>query len=290
MTDTARKVSEIIAIAQLEPSLKNIYVEGMDDWYLINDFLNHHKKTGIGLYTIDSVDFSELYEKFSGDDVKALESNNKKRVILLASTIESNTNGLTLPLICLIDRDWDFVTNDVKNGKYIVYTDYNSMELYLMNIETVDKYLRQGFRINNPKTEMLISSIKPIVRQIFHLRCFTKNENEPMIGNDRDFSFEKSTYKCKLNFESLWAKTINNRGLASKAGELKDLYNQRIAVDCDEKLEIRGHDFIHYLCLCVKRIKSNFRLEDEYFSHLFWSYLDLEKLAQEPLFRRILEL
>lgn len=52
-----RTVEEIISICKLEPSTKNIYVEGLSDKLVIDTFLKKQKINDISVFDIDCVDF-----------------------------------------------------------------------------------------------------------------------------------------------------------------------------------------------------------------------------------------
>lgn len=290
MSDDKRKVSEIIAMAKLEPSLKSIYVEGLSDYFVINNFLAYSKKEGVGVYLIDDIDFSEKYEGLTKEQISFYQKNNKERVILLSTSLGAEIQEPSVPIICLVDRDWDFLKGNVRKGNYLVYTDFNSMELYLFNIETVDRFLKQGHRITKAKTKVLIESLAEVCRQSFHVHCLTNDEFGAMVGNDKDFTFDKSSYTCSLNFDSFWTKTMMKCNLTAKSDELREIFSDKMAVECDVRLEIRGHDFIHYLYLCVKKIKSALHMDENEFANVFWQYLNMDTIAHEPLFQRVMAL
>ena len=75
--------------------------------------------------------------------------------------------------------------------------------------------------------------------------------------------------------------------LTSDSKKLKSKYDEMKSVKCDVRMEIRGHDFIHYLYLCVKRIKTALHMDEDEFANVFWQYINLDTLAQEPLFQKI---
>lgn len=277
-------------MAKLEPGLKSIYVEGLSDYFIITNFLAYHKKDGVGVYLIDDIDFSEKYSGLTKEQISFYQKNNKERVILLSMSLESELQELSVPILCIIDRDWDFVNGNVRKGKYLCYTDYNSMEMYLFNHETVDRFLKQGHRITNAKTEELLASLSEVCRQSFHIHCLTNIEFEAMVGNDKDFVFDKTTYTCYLNYDSFWIKTMMKCKLTAKSDGLKSVYLDRMAVQCDARMEIRGHDFVHYLYLCVKKIKTALHMDEHEFANVFWQYLNLDTIAREPLFQRVLYL
>lgn len=277
-------------MAKLEPGLKSIYVEGLSDYYVINNFLEYYKKEGVGVYLIDDIDFSEKYERLTKEQISFYQKNNKERVILLSLSLAAEIQDSSIPILCLVDRDWDFVKGNVRKGKFLAYTDFNSMELYLLNIETVDRFLKQGHRITKAKTKELIESLSKVCRQSFHIHCLTNDEFEAMVGNDKDFMFDKSSYTCSLNFDSFWKKTMMKCNLTAKSDELKVIFSDRMAVECDVRLEIRGHDLIHYLYLCVKKLKSALHMDENEFANVFWQYLNMETIARESLFQRVMAL
>lgn len=288
MFDYSRKISEIIAMAKLEPSLKSIYVEGLSDYYVINNFLDYFKKRGIGVYLIDDIDFSEKYQGLTKEEVSFYQKSNKERVILLAMSLEDVIQEPNVQILCLVDRDWDFVTGNVRSGKFMVYTDFNSMELYLFNFETVDRFLKQGHRIAKAKTGELMDSLSEVCRESFHIHCLANDEYESMVSNDKDFMFDKSSYTCTLNLDSFWTKTMMKCKMMDKSDELKSIFSNRMAVECDVRLEMRGHDFIHYLYLCVKKLKSALHMDENEFANVFWQYLNMDTIVNEPLFQRIM--
>ena len=126
MSEQKRNYDEIKAIATLEPGLKNIYVEGMSDYFLINDYLNHLGKKDVKVFPIDDIDFEELYKRAEPEKVDELKKSNKERVVFLAQTLEQDLNGVQIPILCIVDIDWDKVLNRVRTGKYLSYTDIPS--------------------------------------------------------------------------------------------------------------------------------------------------------------------
>lgn len=287
MLDVARKYSEILAMAEFEPELKSIYVEGDSDYYFISNFFEYINKTDIVVYTIDDVDFSEIYAGKDDDFIKKYKTNNKERVILLAQTLEKDVNNPTLPILCIVDVDWDIVLGNVRSGCFLSYTDYNSMDMYLFDYEVVEKFLLQGNRIKKIDVSTLLDTLAEAGRVLFHVHCLVNDFNESRIKNLREFKFDKETCKCFLDFDKYWEKTINKCGLKNQEGELRSLFLTRISNQCDVRVEIQGHDFVQLLHSCVNKIKNSKVMDLENFENVFWQYANHAKLANEPLFKRI---
>ena len=291
MIEITRKFSEVIAIAKLEPKLKCVYVEGIDDVYLINNFCEKYHDDNIGVYGIESVDYSEVYSGLDVKYVNILKNNNKERVIYLAQVLETEITDSVRPIICVVDIDWDNLLGNLRKSQYLVYTDYNSMELYLFNKKVIEKFFQQGLRINGKiDYDTLMTSIADVTRKIFHIHCLMHEECKSILQNDKDFKYNKETSSCALDFDKYWQKTIMKCCVAGKANVLKKKYTDRILQKCDSRMEMRGQDFVCYLYLCVKRMKSNLCMNKNEFANVFWQYIDYDDLAKENLFKRIIAL
>lgn len=290
MHEITRTYSEIVSMAKLEPGLKNVYVEGLSDKYFLNNFLKHHNVQGIVIYEIDSVDFSELYKGMSEEDVTRFVNSNKERVILLAKSLEQELNNMQLPTICVVDIDFDIVLNNFRTGRYLSYTDYNSMDMYLYAKDVIESYLKEGHRISKLKVDNLMSSLANICRIMFHVHCIMHENKKKIVENTKDLSFDKTMQSCTLDFEKYWRKSLSKSGLTSHSEELSDIFKRRKANQCDERMEIRGHDFVSILYYCAKQIKSKIKMDDEEFANMFWKYANFDSLAQEPLFQKLMNL
>ena len=288
MSEQKRNYDEIKAIATLEPGLKNIYVEGMSDYFLINDYLNHLGKKDVKVFPIDDIDFEELYKRAEPEKVDELKKSNKERVVFLAQTLEQDLNGVQIPILCIVDIDWDKVLNRVRTGKYLSYTDYNSMDMYLCRKEIVAKYISQGHRLRTVLQDTLINSLLNVCRILFHIHCLMHERSLPMVENDKAFSFNKSTQVCSIDFDKYWNAVLMKNGLMRSSVELRTVFDSRMAQPCaDLRAEVQGHDFVYYLYLCVKKLKPKMSMDDEEFANMFWKYADLAALKQEDLFARI---
>ena len=254
MFDEKRKFEEVIALAELEPELRNIYVEGVTDKIFINDYLENQQVENIKTYFIDQIDFSFIYTQMDPTQVQQLEENNKERVIYLANELEKIFGNTLSHTICIIDADMDYALNNVRTGSYIMYTDYNSMELYLWSFNTISRFLVIGHHVTKSvNISSFLNSLQAVCRQVFFIRCILFQHGGSIIENDKEFSFDKQTFTCKLDINKYWEKVIQKNGLSLESQKLRkkfdDSYNNSTL---DPKKEMRGHDFVHYLYLCIK--------------------------------------
>ena len=282
---------EIKSIATLEPGLKDVYVEGMSDYFLINDFLRYHKVKDVKVYAIDDIDFDELSVRMDPDKASELKQSNKEKVIYLSQLLEKDFSDVQLSILCIVDIDWDRMLSQVRTSRYLCYTDYNSMDLYLCTKEIIAKYLRQGHRINTNVEDSMINTLLSVCRQIFHVHCIMHEKHLPIVNNDKAFTFDKTNQSCILDFNRYWIATLSKNNLTAISETLKATYDSRISQPGEDlRYEVRGHDFVYYLYLCARKMKSKMKMDDEEFANMFWNYADLEVLKEEDLFAKILNL
>lgn len=292
MFDEKRKFEEVMALAELEPELRNIYVEGVTDKIFINDYLENQQVENIKTYFIDQIDFSLIYTQMNPTQVQQFEENNKERVIYLANELEKRFGKALSHTICVIDVDMDYVLNNVRTGSYIVYTDYNSMELYLWSFNAISRFLVIGHHVTKPvNISSFLNSLQAVCRQVFFIRCILFQHGGSIIENDKEFSFDKQTFTCKLDINKYWEKVIQKNGLSLESQKLRkifdDSYNNSTL---DPKKEMRGHDFVHYLYLCIKSYKKSLRMSEEEFANLLWGFADYSELSQKSLFQKVIAL
>lgn len=292
MNDLKRKFNEAVAIAKFEPELKNIYVEGVSDRYLINNFFAYHKIADAAVFEVDSIDFTEAYEKMDEEQAHTYKNSNKQQVIFLAQTIEKEAKDNGSRTLCIIDADWDYVLNQVYTGRYLCYTDYSSMEMYLFNSDIVRQYLQEGHRIANVKEDNLLKSLSVLCRQVFHVHCLLHERGKKMLDSDKYFLFDKKTQMCSIDIDKYMEAALNKNGLMAEKGYIKRIFGDRMGQSCDDvRHEIRGHDFVYYLSLCTKKIKAKkMDMNSDEFANMFWRFADFDNFTKESLFQKILAL
>lgn len=284
-----RTVEEIISICKLEPSTKNIYVEGLSDKLVIDNFLNKQKINDISVFDIDCIDFSEAFAKMSHSELNVLKNSNKEKVAFLALKVEEES--VNCHLLGIIDRDLDFVNDHIKSGKYLSYTDYNSMEMYLFSRDYIAALLKNSFRITSDVDfGNFINSIGNVCRYLFYIRAYLESFNGSMVDIKKDFSYDKKYNKCRFNLENYIKKVVHvNKIVDSYDGLYKEIVEKVNTPIDDIRLEIKGHDYIKVLYLSICKHKK-VNMDETELANTYWVYLDDRVLVNEPLFQRICNL
>lgn len=284
-----RTVEEIISICKLEPSTKNIYVEGISDKLVIDNFLKKQKINDISVFDIDCIDFREVFAKMSPSDLNILKDSNKEKVAFLALKVEKEAGNCHF--LGIIDRDLDFVNNHIKSGKYLSYTDYNSMEMYLFSYDNIDALLRNSFRItSNVNVDNFMKSIGHVCRILFYIRAYLESSNGSVVDFKRNLSYDRKDNTCSLDIKNYISKIAQaNKMVCGLDGLHKEIEEKLAKSVGDIRLEIKGHDFIKVLYFSICKHKKVNMNESE-LANTFWVYLDDRVLVNEPLFQRICNL
>lgn len=284
-----RTVEEIISICKLEPSTKNIYVEGISDKLVIDNFLKKQKINDISVFDIDCIDFREVFAKMSPSDLNILKDSNKEKVAFLALKVEKKAGNCHF--LGIIDRDLDFVNNHIKSGKYLSYTDYNSMEMYLFSYDNIDALLRNSFRItSNVNVDNFMKSIGHVCRILFYIRAYLESSNGSVVDFKRNLLYDRKDNTCSLDIKKYISKIAQaNKMVCGLDGLHKEIEEKLAKSVGDIRLEIKGHDFIKVLYFSICKHKKVNMNESE-LANTFWVYLDDRVLVNEPLFQRICNL
>ncbi len=102
-----RTIDELVARYELEPELRDIYVEGHLDRSIIDWFLSRKNISDVKVYEIDTIEVpAELVEE------KSVATGNKGRVIALCCELQDRIRR-TLSVMCVIDRDFDHILDNI---------------------------------------------------------------------------------------------------------------------------------------------------------------------------------
>jgi hypothetical protein len=154
-------IADLIARYTLEPSIRDVFVEGTSDRVLLGRAL-------AGL--LSDVDY-KVYE-ISTVDVPAsqvldlsLKIGNKGRVVALACAIErSHLPRMEESVVCLADVDLDRLRDRCKPSKVLVYTTHLSLDSLLVTENTVDRLFALAFQSELPAA-VLFDQMLPVLHE-----------------------------------------------------------------------------------------------------------------------------
>ncbi len=289
MNELQRSIDELLLLYKLEPKTKDIFVEGISDKLVLQRFVEKNNLPDVKIIEVHEIDFKALYKDFS--DIK---SNNRAKLIALNKTLEETFVEPLDGVSIIIDRDFDEILDSMLTGEYILYTDYNSLELYLYNSHTIDIFynnILHTFPINGDET---LKRLNPVLIDKFLVRL-TLNKDS-IVSSEKFTPFEKTVLidkpGCSVSFVAYdhIKKVLNNTRKMAELPEYQSYFEDlKVNLPLEVKKAIRGHDFINLFFQFINKIKNHIGLTLETLERTLFQCIDFSKLKEEALFALIIE-
>lgn len=282
-----RKFDELVARYELEPELRDIYVEGTTDKNLVQWFLRQKRQQDFVVYEIDTVDIpAERLEELE------LSNNNRGRVIALALDMQSQFSALPPHLTCIADKDFDFLFWKDYNCDILLFTDYCSIEMYFFNETILDKFFSLALGLSRRQAKEVLDKVSKVLEELFLIRAANQALGMNMQWLDFKDCCKVKVTEIEFYSEKFIDKYLNKNSQMSKkqlfVAKLQELRKNEIA---ERRCKMRGHDFIELLCWYIKHQLARNRKQfhnPEIVEVNLLICLEAEHLGQESLFQRLL--
>jgi len=278
-----RELDEVLALYKLEPSLKDIYVEGVNDARILRWFLSKNGQHDITVYDIQLVDIPKNLFEGAGLNPDCT----RNHVILLSEKLSHGLAGGRRGIRCIADVDFDRHLGACRKNDVLQYTDYTCMEMYLFNEKTLERFVNFVLGDFPESVPALVKNLKHVLERLFLLRLANQKLEWSMTWVDiKDYT---SYAKGKIGFdERRYVNSYlmrNGRSKAQKAFQ-KTIEELAAQLDSDSRHNIRGHDFTYLLFLSSRRhLGRRFVAKNwETFETLFCGFVEFDEIAREPLF------
>ncbi|MFI0513100.1 hypothetical protein ACH3Y9_23800 [Streptomyces sp. WSLK1-5] len=178
-TGYRRTVEELITLYEIEPDVRDIFVEGRSDRNFLTDYLSDEDTAR--LCTV--YDVSDRVEIPDGALLDAgLLVGKRGRIIWLAQELARQIPGHSSAFL-VADKDFASLGADsIEEIHGLLYTDFSSIEAYALNERTLSKLLRVALGAPDYVTPAsLISAIKPALISLFVLRLCLRESGTPAV-------------------------------------------------------------------------------------------------------------
>lgn len=248
-----RTIDDLRARYENEPTLNDVYVEGIFDKEVIErvtQFLNQSKRTERVVYEIDTVDVPITLVK-----EHQLTDGNKQRVLTLARELSTITQDCRYR--CLVDRDLDHWFGTLESTNRLSWTEHVSLELYFLSDVFLKDILITTSKCQIPDWDRFYTSFISTLRTQYALRLADRS----MSLNLTWMSFEKCL-KADSGTISLDAEKYADRLLmANKCVKKKEEFKKYLKdwaskLTGEPKSYIRGHDLITLMAWTVGAFKG----------------------------------
>jgi hypothetical protein len=198
-----RSVSELVALYNLEKSLRDLYVEGPQDRVLARAGLKQLGAGAIQVYPIEVVNVPDPLVHS-----RNLEVGSKGRLVCLAKELEEkgppDISGL---VACLADTDLDLVLQRATPGMVLVYTSSSTLDAGVMSTSVLDRFLDQVMLIDDHDPAILHNDVVDIAKKRFLHRCALSSLGIPEPGYEtsrhaslvgRRIEFDEGTFVTRM--------------------------------------------------------------------------------------------
>jgi len=161
-----RTITEVITRYELEPEIRDLYVEGVNDKACLEWFFKQAERKSVVVLEIDCINIAEdLIWKFQ------LQSNNRGRVIALSLELEHQLSSKPPYIWCVADTDFDFLLGANHKSKYLLYTDYTSLDIYFFSKDILDKVFNLGLRRLGFDSSGVLQNLVEVLKDVFCIRA-----------------------------------------------------------------------------------------------------------------------
>jgi hypothetical protein len=156
-----RSIAELAARYHLEPTLRDIIVEGDFDRRVVEWVFSQIKEASVVVYTVDTVDVNaSMVHKYG------LNVGERGEVIALAGELTTHIAPDNVAISCVADRD---LPEDKRpEFPHLFYTDPTSMEGYFINDECLAKFFR--LFLGRELSNQLLQDFRSVLQQSMHIR------------------------------------------------------------------------------------------------------------------------
>lgn len=251
MTEIARRTTaELRARYELEPELKDVFVEGSFDQDVLQSWLRKTNQIDRIVYCIDSIDIpSDLLLRHG------LSEGNKQRVIALAKELSTFPTGGAYR--CVVDRDLDQWLNTFETVTGLIYTQYCSIELYFFSSDIVYEILVTTAKAKVNSWAEYFESLTNTLRYLFACRLAAREHGWALrwVPFDRSLKREESCVTLD-NKDYLNRLLMANSRKSPDQAFISSIVAWKDRLDGDPRTYIMGHDFVQCLAWSVNKFRG----------------------------------
>ena len=278
-----RSIDYLVTRYQMEPSLKDIYVEGAEDKRVVDAFLEEHGVSGVAVFEISSVDVPR-------DEREGV--CNRTSVIRLARKLLTSLGPERSSVACIADSDFDHLSREIEQSAFLLMTDYANMEMYFFSPTVLARLNRDVSRDRGVTEDIWRTFMVPALQFLFrvryvHSKLGLKIEVLPptklVLFADKRFVANKDRYLERY--------LGRGGGSARRAEFLSELEKVSIDPELDPRCFVHAHDSVALLRWMLGKLgggRQPFH-DDCVMLGVLRGCADYKALAQEPMFAEILQ-
>ncbi|MFZ5784426.1 MAG: DUF4435 domain-containing protein [Pseudomonadota bacterium] len=225
MAIARRQISALRALYQLEPTARDVFVEGMDDKRLLLNVLRSQGCTTCVVFDIDAIEIDfALLQRYG------LTEGKRQRVLALAQELGTAAGDSAT---CIIDRDFDDFGKENFIAPHLLRTDPVCMEGYAFRTRTLHRLLQVHLRYGDGLAARVATSLVAAANGMFACRVmhhttrpsveFPSTHRYIELSKELSFAFDRTGWLQPWRAAS--KDTRSNEELLDELGRLEGLFD-----------------------------------------------------------------
>lgn len=245
-----RNISELQTLYSLEPSLRDLFVEGEYDKVFINSLYKNNPSQLRVIYSIDSINVPD-------ESLKAvnLTRGNKQEVIALIFALGTIS---TISYKGLVDKDLDQWTGNLLTIPNLIHTEYVCLESYFVTSNIIYDLLVTYAEAKIADWGSFYQSFTYSLSLIYSIRlCLNLREwNIKLVPYDKSLSMDKGIVRFDL--DGYLSRLLISNGLKGESeSAVKQITKLHNDLSGDPRYYIHGHDLIEVLGWCTRKFSGS---------------------------------
>lgn len=243
-------IAELIAKYELEPTLRDVYVEGAFDKALLEEVCRRTSLTDIRIYEIDGVDVSAEILTSHG-----LTIGNRQEVLALARELAKIEQPCKYR--CIVDRDFDHWLGLLETTPRLFFTEYCDVQAYFLSVDLCSRLILTIANCKHEDWSRCYESLVHFLGRIYAIRLANRRLQWDMKWIEIDRCIELVSGCIVLReseyVERLLQKNKRKKEQSTFVEEVRTVSSRLIG---DPRLFVRGHDLVEILSWLVKKLKG----------------------------------
>lgn len=249
-----KTLEELRALYELEPEVRDLYVEGTSDAWFFRWYLTACGIESVGVYSVDVLDVPDAL--VARHSLPA--GSNKARLVALSCELADTPASERV--ICIADRDYDGYHGAVRTNRCLRWTDGNCLELYALSPSVFAKFTHVALGGFTFSADNLLNQCVAVLEQIYCMRAANEVLGWGMSWVPFGRYIDISGTSIELRIDALVRAYLQRNGRwvdrEAFANKVDEIHN---ALEQDPKRRIRGHDLSELLYVVVNRVRREKR-------------------------------
>lgn len=287
-SDKRKTIDELATLYELEPDIRDVFVEGADDRAVLEWYLGERAERFVSIVEIDSVDVPDDSVLKHGHKV-----GNRGRVVSLAYELESRLDSNAQAAVTLVvDADFDHINQVTLRCSILLSTDFSCFEMYWFNDRVIEKFrLLAGVPRRLPVLTLL-DELAKVLQCLFVIRLSNETLKLRMSWMPFDKVCSKKGDAIAFDGDAFAQRYLMKNGETRRLKDFREeMARNETLLHSDPRYQINGHDFIALFYWYVHPLVSGKKgfVGEESVKKALRTCVELDQLDNQPMFQRILE-